>query len=165
MNWLTVGVVLKPQGIRGELKIKPYTDSAETFKAFKRVFLDGVEYKILSARTADGFVFLGLRGVPDRNAAELFRGKDVVIPRAEAPVPPEGSYYIADLIGSEICFEDGEVYGTLKDVTQAATDIYTVHCEEKEILFPAADGVILEVDVEKKRITVSKRRFFEVAVL
>ena len=48
MNDLIVGEILKPQGIRGELKVKPFTDTAEDFRAFKRIFLDGAEYKILS---------------------------------------------------------------------------------------------------------------------
>ena len=166
MRELVVGTVLKPQGIRGELKIKPYTDSAETFRAIGRVFLGGEEYKVLSVRTGDGAVYLGLRGVPDRNAAELLRGKDVVIPRDEAPALPEGSYYIADLLGSELVTEEGEALGTLLSVTQAATDIYTLKTEGgKEILFPAAKGVVLNVDVENKKITLSKKRFFEVAVL
>lgn len=165
MNTLLVGTVLKPQGIRGEIKIKPFTDSAETFKEFKRIFLDGEEYKILTVRTADGFVFLGLRGVPDRNAAELLRGRDVTIPREEAPALPEGSYYIADILGSEIVTEEGELLGTLKDVTQAGTDIYTLDMGGTDVLFPAAKGVVLNVDVGAKKITVSKKRYLEVAVL
>lgn len=166
MSELIVGAVLKPQGIRGELKIKPYTDSAETFRRLKRVFLGGEEYKILSVRTGDGFVYLGLRGVPDRNAAELLRGKDVVIPREEAPVLPEGSYYIADLLGSAVVTEEGEPLGILTEVTQAATDIYTINTEQgKQILFPAAKGVVLFVDTENKKIAVEKKRWLEVAVL
>ncbi len=165
MNELTVGVVLKPQGIRGEVKIKPFTDAPETFFQFERVFLGGAEYKVLSARAADGCVFLMLRGVPDRNAAELLRGKEVTIPRDEAPALPEGSYYIADLLGSEIVTEAGEVLGILKDVTQAATDVYTMSADGREILFPAAKGVVVSVDLEEKRITVDKRRWLEVAVL
>ena len=166
MRELVVGTVLKPQGIRGELKIKPYTDSAESFRAIGRVFFGGEEYKVLSVRTGDGAVYLGLRGVPDRNAAELLRGKDVVIPRDEAPALPEGSYYIADILGSELVTEEGEALGTLLSVTQAATDIYTLKTEGgKEILFPVAKGVVLNVDVENKKITLSKKRFFEVAVL
>lgn len=165
MNELIVGTVLKPQGIRGEIKIKPFTDSAETFREFKRIFLEGEEYKILSVRTGDGFVYLGLRGVPDRNAAELLRGKEVTIPRAEAPVLPEGSYYIADILGSEVVTEEGELLGTLKDVTQASADIYTLATEGKDILFPAAKGVVVSVDVEGKKITVDKKRWLEVAVL
>lgn len=164
MKTLIVGTVLKPQGIRGELKIKPYTDSAETFRKFSRVFLDGEEYRVLSVRTGDGFVYLGLRGVPDRNAAELLRGKEVTVPRAEAPELPEGSYYIADLLGCEIV-ADGETLGILKDITQAATDVYTMSANGREILFPAAKGVVLEVDVGNRRIVVDRRRYLEVAVL
>ncbi len=166
MKELLIGTVLKPQGIRGEVKILPYTDSPEDFSSFRRVFLDGTEYKVLSARFGDGCVFLNLRGVPDRNAAELLRGKKVTVPRDEAPAPPEGRYYIADLLGCTVSDEEGNVLGTLTDVRQAATDIYTLKGEDgKEILFPAARGVVLSVDIEGGRITVSRKRFEEVAVL
>lgn len=162
---MIIGEVLKPQGIRGELKIKPFTDSAEDFRGLKRVFLDGEEFKVLSVRAGDGAVFLGLRGVPDRNAAELLRGREVAIPREEAPEPEEGRYYIADLLGAEIVTEEGTALGTLVAIRQAATDIYTLLQDGKEILFPAADGVITDVDVENKRVTVSEKRFKEVAVI
>lgn len=162
---LTVGIVLKPQGIRGELKIKPYTDSSSDFKSFGRILIDGTEYRVLSVRISPDAVYLGLRGVPDRNAAELLRGKEVCVLRADAPSLPEGRYYIADLIGCEIFTETGEELGTLTEIRQGATDIYTLKQGEKEILFPAADGVVLEVDAEGGRITVSKARFLEVAVL
>lgn len=162
---LTVGVVLKPQGIRGELKVKPYTDTAEDFAAFRRVFLDGEEYKVLSVRTGGGAVFLGLRGVADRNAAELLRGKEVVIPRSEAPEPEEGRYYVADLLGCDIVTEGGKVLGKLKDVRQASTDVYTLFDGSRDILFPVADGIVVAVDVENGTITVNEKRFYEVAVL
>ena len=162
---LTIGQILKPQGIRGEVKVMPYTDSAEDFKRFKRVFLDGEEYRVLSVRTGGGMVYLALRGVADRNAAELLRGKELSVPREDAPVPAEGSYYIADLLGCEVISSEGEKLGTLTDVRPAATDIYTILSGEKEILFPAAKGVVVGVDTEKKLITVDAKRFREVAVL
>lgn len=165
MSELIVGSVLKPQGIRGEIKVKPFTDSAETFSCFKSVFLDGEEYKILSVRTGDGFVYLGLKGVADRNAAELLRGGQIVIPREEAPELPAGSYYIADILGSAVMTEKGETLGTLKDVTNAATDVYTLDMGGRDVLFPAAKGVVLQVDTDKKIITVDSKRFYEVAVL
>ena len=165
MSELLVGEVLKPQGIRGEIKVKPFTDSAEDFKEFKRIFLDGEEYKILSVRAGAGEVYLVLRGVPDRNAAELLRGKKITVPREEAPEPEEGRYYIADLLESDVLTEAGEKIGVLIDIRQAATDIYTVQSGEKEILFPAVKGVITRIDVANKQITVDKKRFDEVAVL
>ena len=161
---LIVGEILKPQGIRGELKVRAFTDSAEDFRAFKRVYLDGEEYRVLSVRVGDGAVYLGLRGVPDRNAAELLRGKKIVVRREDAPEPEEGTYYIVDLLGSEIVTETGEKLGELADIRQAATDIYTLIAGGKEILFPAAKGVVLAVDVENKRLTVDEKRFGEVAV-
>ena len=162
---LVIGKIVKPQGIRGEVKVYPYTDSAEVFAQLSRVFIGGTEYKILNARFDGGMAYLSLRGVPDRNAAELLRDKELTIPRDEAPMPEEGSYYIADLLGSEIVTDTGMVLGTLKEIRQAATDIYTLETEKGEVLFPTAKGVVLAVDVENKRITVSEKRFKEVAVL
>ncbi len=162
---LIVGEVLKPQGIRGELKVRPFTDSAEVFRQFRALQIDGEEYKVLSVRVGDGAVYLGLRGVVDRNAAELFRGKKLCVLREDAPEPEEGSYYIVDLLGSEVVTDGGEKLGVLKDIRQGPSDIYTVERGGKEILFPAAKGVIVKVDVENKVITVDGKRFFEVAVL
>ena len=162
---LVIGKIVKPQGIRGEVKVYPYTDDAEVFAEIPRVFIDGEEYKILHARFGDGMAYLSLRGVPDRNAAELLRDKELTIPRDEAPMPEEGSYYIADLLGSEIVTDTGMVLGKLKEIRQAATDIYTLETEHGEVLFPTATGVVLAVDVENKKITVSEKRFKEVAVL
>ncbi len=162
---LIVGEVLKPQGIRGELKIKPFTDDAQVFRAFSRVFVGETEYKVLSVRTGGGAVFLGLKGVADRNAAELLRGQQITVLREDAPVPEEGRYYIADLLGCRLVTQEGEVLGTLTDVRQAATDVYTVEMDGKEVLFPAAEGVVTAVDVEGGVITVDKKRFYEVAVL
>lgn len=69
MERLIIGEVLKPQGIRGELKIKTYTDEPDDVKSFGQVYIEGKPYKILSFRVGgDGFAYLGLRGVPDRNA-------------------------------------------------------------------------------------------------
>ena len=86
MDRLIIGEVLKPQGIRGELKIKTFTDFPEDVKAFGTVYIDNVAYKILSFRVGtDGAAYVGLRGIPDRNAAELFRGKKLEGDREDAP--------------------------------------------------------------------------------
>jgi len=96
---LLIDKIVNPQGILGEVKVLPYTDGAEVFCGLRRVFIDGTEYKILNARVGDGIAYLALRGVPDRNAAELLRDRELTLPREEAPEPDEGSYYIADVLG------------------------------------------------------------------
>lgn len=161
---LTVAVVLKPQGIRGEIKVKPLCDSPEDLKAFKRVLIGGAEYSVLSVRTSDGFAFLGLKGIADRNAAELLRDADVEVFRSDAPALPEGRYYVVDLIGCGVYTEKNAYLGEVTFVTPAKTDIYTLSCNGREVSFAAADGVILSVDTATKKICVDYKRFKEVSV-
>ena len=130
---LLIGTVLKPQGIRGEVKIKYYTDTPEDVKKFGRVFIDGEERRILSFRTDGEAVYLGLYGIADRNAAEPLRGKEVYAARADAPVPAAGTYYIVDLLGCKVFTQTGREIGELVKITPAATDVYTVRQGEKEI--------------------------------
>lgn len=165
MERLIIGEVLKPQGIRGEIKIKTFTDENVTVKSFKRVFIGGEEYKVLSFRCGeDGFAYLGLRGIPDRNAAETLRGKSVEGEREDAPPLAEGTYYIVDLLGCAVEDENGVLLGTLVDVASLSSDIYTVRNGEKEMRFPAVRGVIESVDVAAKKIVVNSAILAEICV-
>ena len=161
---ITVAIVLKPQGIRGEVKVKALTDTAQSLTAFKSVLIDGVVYSVLSVRAQGEFAYLGLKGIADRNGAELLRGKNVEVERADMPSLPEGRYYIGDLIGCVVVNERGDVLGTVEDVTPAKTDIFTLKKDGKTVMFPAADGVISEVDEENRKITVNNKRFKEVSI-
>ena len=162
---ITVAIVLKPQGIRGEIKVKAMTDSAKDLTAFKSVYIDGVDYSVLSVRTQGEFAYLGLKGIADRNAAELLRGKEVEVERTALPELPDGRYYIVDLIGCSVVNERGDVLGTVEDVTPAKTDIFTLRKDDKKtVMFPAADGVILHIDGDNKKITVNAKRFKEVSI-
>lgn len=163
-KYLTVARVLKPQGIRGEIKVKTLTDSAEDLCAFRRVFIGGEEYKILNVRAAGDTAFLMLKGIADRNAAELLRGNDVLALREDAPPLPEDRYYIVDILGCKVVDENGNCLGTICDLTPAKTDVYVVDTGEKQIPFVAAEGVILSVDVQAGVIMVNSSRFKEVAL-
>ena len=165
MDRLIIGEVLKPQGIRGELKIKTFTDYPEDVKAFKTVYIDDTPYKILSFRVGtDGAAYIGLRGIPDRNAAELFRGKKLEGERDDAPELEEGQYYIVDIIGLSCETENGETLGTIVDVQNLASDVYTIEKAGKRILFPAVKGVVRQVDLQNKKLIVDKKIFDEIAV-
>ena len=161
---IVIGEILKPQGIRGELKVKPLLDDIADIKSFKRVFIGGREYKVLSARTGSAAAYLALSGIADRNAAELFRGKEVEALRSDAPPLEEGRYYIVDIVGCAVVTESGERLGEIADVLPAHTDIYVMKRGEKEFMFPAAEGVVLGADIDKKTVTVSGKRIGEVLV-
>ena len=165
MSRLIIAEVLKPQGIRGEIKVKTFTDAPENVKAFKTVYIDGNPYKILSFRVGnDGAAYLGIRGIPDRNAAELLRGKTIEGERDDGPILEEGQYYIVDILGLSCETEEGEALGTVTDISNFSSDIYTIEKAGKKILFPAVKGVIKRVDLENKKLVVDKKIFDEIAV-
>lgn len=165
MDRLIIGNVLKPQGIRGEIKVKAFTDSPKDLKNFKTVYIGDTSYKVLFCRVEGEAAFLSLRGVADRDAAEALRGKNIEAEREDAPELEEGVYYIVDIIGCEVFDDKGEKLGVITDVISAATDIYTLSNGEKEIMFPVVKGVVILADVEHKKLVVDKKRFLEVAAL
>ena len=165
MARLIIAQVLKPQGIRGELKIKTFTDAPENVKAFKTLYLDNTPYKILSFRVGnDGAAYVGLRGIPDRNTAEEMRGKFVEGEREDAPPLKEGQFYIVDVIGLSCETEEGEQLGIVTDISNLSADIYTIEKAGKKILFPAVKSVIKKVDLENKKLIVDKQIFNQIAV-
>lgn len=165
MERLVIAEVLKPQGIRGELKIKTFTDTPEDVKAFGTVYIDEKPYKILSFRVGnDGAAYVGLRGVMDRNAAELFRGKLLRGDREDGPPLEEGQYYIVDIIGLTCETESGEALGVVKDISKLSSDVYTLEKDGKSILFPAVKGVVKKVDLANGKVIVDEAIFREIAV-
>ena len=170
MDYFELGQVLKPQGIRGEVKIRPYTDELERFGALSHVYLKkGGAYEkrsVQSARVYREFAFLKLEGVDDRNAAELLRAQSLYIDRQHAAPLPEGAQYIADLIGLFVVDEAGQSIGTIAEIIQIAggVDVYQVKTQGGELLFPAAPGVILSKDVRAGQVVVSAQRLSEVCI-
>lgn len=160
---LKIGVVVKPQGIKGELKVMPLTDDAQRFKKLKEVVIDGVCYRVTGAKIGADAVFLALDNVTDRNTAELFRGKSLCVHRKDAIVPKENSYFIVDIIGCKIVTDTGEEVGVVTDVTSAKTDIFTVDCGGKIMRFPFLKDALVKVETENKLITVKEKRLKEIA--
>lgn len=161
---IIIGEVLKPQGVRGEIKIKPYIDDIADMKRFKTLFLCGKEYKVLACRVDASAAYYALNGIADRDAAELLRGASVEALREEVPAPPEGRYFIVDIIGCKVVDERGVLWGEISDVLPAHTDIFVMKNGGREYMFPAADGVIVATDIGSKTITVQSERLLQVMV-
>lgn len=160
---IVVGKILKPQGIRGEIKILPLTDEIERFKSVKYLIVKGQALPVLSLRIMDNYVYAKLDGIVDRNEAELLRDEYVSVKRVDAVKLDEGRYFIVDLLGCEI-WSEGVKLGILDDVLQnTRTDVYVVK-GDKNLMFPVVDGLIISTDVVARRIEVSKDRLKEVVV-
>ncbi len=163
-EFLKIGVIVKPQGIRGEVKIQPLTDDISRFKGIKTVFIDGEERKVLSVKIAPDAVFLALSGIADRNDAETYRGKYITVDRANAVNLAKGRYFIADIIGCTLKTDIGESVGEISEITSARTDIFTVKCLDGRVLrFPFLKDLSPTVDVQNKTVTVSDKRLKEVS--
>lgn len=153
MDRLTIGYVSKAQGVKGEVKISPLTDSCDRYKNLKKVFIDGKEFAVNNARVLPNGIFMTLEGVDDRNAAELLRNKELQIDRKDAVALPKDRYFIVDVVGCDV-FADGNKLGRLKDVLQyGAADVYVIATPKGDAMIPAIDRVIKTVDIENKKIT------------
>ena len=156
---LRVGVIANTHGIRGEVKVFPTTDEKERFKDLKKVILDtGKEQKVLeiqSVRFFKNLVILKFKGIDNINDIEMYKGKDLLVTREDAVPLEEGEYFIADLLDLDVYSDEDEKIGVLYDVMQTgANDVYVVKTEEgKEILLPAIDECILDIDLEENRMT------------
>lgn len=159
-NYLRVGVITTTHGIKGEVKVFLTSDDKKRFEKLKEVMLDtGKEILTLEIEGVKYFkeqVILKFKGINDINEVEKYRGKDLLVTRENAMELGDEEYFIYDLIDSEVITEDGTKLGILVEIlTTAANDVYVVKTmENKEILLPAIKECILQIDPEKKSITV-----------
>lgn len=159
-NLLQVGAITSTHGIRGEVKVFPTTDDVNRFKKLKEVVLDTgkeqITLQIQGVKFFKQFVILKFKGIDNINDIEKYKGKSLFVTRENAVKLEKDEYFIADILGSTVEDEDGNVLGTLKDVIiTGANDVYVVENEEgKELLFPAIKECVLNVDVEHAKITV-----------
>ncbi len=157
---LKVGVITTTHGVRGEVKVFPTTDEAERFLELDYVLLDtGQELRKLEIQNVKFFknlAILKFKGIDNINDIEMYKGRDLWIPREEGQELEEGEYYVADLIGMNVLLEDGTVFGTLKDVMETgANDVYVIDTKDRgEVLLPAIRECILDVNVEESTMTV-----------
>ena len=164
MNRLCVGKIVRPQGVKGEVKVEPYTDDAARFEQLKTCFIEQSEAAVESVRLDNGSVYIKFSGINDRNAAESLRNSMVYVDRADAVPLEEGRYFIADLIGCGVFSDGGERLGTLEDVLQnGAADVYVVK-GERDFMVPALKRLLTEVDVENRRIVLDSQALSETAV-
>jgi len=159
-----IGLITKPQGIKGELKVNPLTDDITRFSSLKKVIIDGEEYKVLSIKYGAGVVFISIFGVADRNTAETFRGRYICVRREDAVKLPENTYFVADIEGCTLKTDEGRAVGTIVEVTEAKTDIFTVKTVDNRVLrFPFLKDLLCSVDIPNKTVTVKEKRLQEVS--
>ncbi len=156
----SVGKIVKPQGIKGEVKAEIITSFPEHFFELDELFIDVngklQAYSVESVRISDRFVFIKFSDVHTRNDAERLRNKSLLIPENELLALGEDEFYIHNLIGMEAVDEDGLLLGQISDVVQNESgDIYILkNSDNNEILIPAVKDFIREINQDEKRIVI-----------
>ena len=159
-QFLQVGVLSSTHGVRGEVKVFPTTDDMARFKKLKQVILDtGREHKLLeieSVKFFKQFAILKFKGIDNINDIEKYKGKSLLVDRKNAVKLQKDEYFIADMVGLEVFTEDGELFGTMKDVLETgANDVYIIDSPQHgEVLIPAIKQCILDVDIENNKMTI-----------
>ncbi len=153
-----VGVFGAPHGVRGEIRIKSYTQDPLALADYDGLHGEaGATFKILSARPVkDDLLVARVKGVDSREAAQALTHAKLFIARENLPPPEEDEFYCRDLIGLRAETAEGEVLGTIVAVPNyGAGDILEVAPPAGEtLLFPFTRAVVPEVDLKAGRVIV-----------
>ena len=159
-EFLEIGQIVNTFGIKGMVKIKPFTDDINRFDDLEKIYIEKnktkKEYKIEEVKYHKGMVLMKLKGVNTPEEAELLRNYYLKVKREDEPELEEGTYYIVDLIGLDVYSDEDELLGKVDYIyNTGSSDIYVVKNDEgKEILLPAIKDVLKQVDLENKKIIV-----------
>ena len=159
-EYFEIGQIVNTFGIKGFVKINPFTDDLERFEELKSVFVvknkELIEIQIEEVKYHKHLVLVKFKGIEDINMAEKYKGCYIKIKRENARKLPEDTYFIADLIGIKVYDEDGNLLGKVDDIyNNKSTDIYVIKDDlGKQILLPSTKEVIKQIDVDEERMVV-----------
>lgn len=159
-EYFEIGQIVNTSGLKGEIKIKPFTDDIKKFNNLKTIYVsiekELKEFEIEHVRFSKNMVFLKLKGIDTIEEAENYRNLYLKIKRDKDEKLEEGVYYVVDLIGCTVYTDDNQMLGKVDDVfSTGSNDVYVVKDElGKQVLLPAIKDVIKNVDIANKTITV-----------
>ena len=145
-EFLDCGQIVNTHGIHGEVRIVPWADSPEFLRGFSTLYTDGTPIRVTSSRVHKGSVIAKLDGVDTVEQAMLLKGRTVQIRRTDAKLP-EGSFFLADIIGLDVVDESGQKLGVLREVLSPSIQQVYVVDGEREIMIPAVPEFILETNI------------------
>ena len=159
-KYFEVGQIVNTFGVKGFVKVNPFTDDAERFEELKTVYIckkDGMQKgEIQEVKYHKNMVLLKIKGIDDMNEAEKVKGLYLKIDRKDAKKLPKDTYFIADLIGLDVYSDENKYLGKVEDIfSTGANDVYVVKNDEgKQILLPSIPEVLKTIDLENEKIIV-----------
>ena len=153
---VVVGIVLGAHGLNGELRVRVLSDVSHRFDPGQALYIQGHPHNVASSsRSGSSLVILKLDGIDEPASVRELLGQEVTSRAESSPPLPEGEYFHYQLIGLKVRTESGEPLGEISEIiVTGSNDVYVVSGTDGEILLPALNQVIREVDLEKGLMTV-----------
>lgn len=156
--FLVIGQLLKPHGVRGEMRVRVYTELPERFTWLETVYVGRENPRaetVDTVRFHKDLVLLKLVGYDDRDAVQSLHGELLQVPESEAIPLEEGEYFLYQLEGLAVYSDEGESLGTLTRVIETgANNVFLVKGVAGELLLPDIEDVVLDIDFDQQRMTV-----------
>ena len=159
-EFFEIGQIVNTFGIKGMVKVKPFTDNINKFDELKQIYIQNKEgkkeYQIEEVKYHKQMVLIKFKGINNPEDADLLRGSYLIINRKDQKPLEEGTYYIVDLLGLDVYTDKNVLLGKLEDIyNTGSNDIYVVKDElGKQVLLPAISEVIRNIDIENGKIIV-----------
>ncbi len=157
---LEIGQIVNTFGIKGMIKVKPFTDDIKRFDDLEKVYVEKnntkIEYEIEEVKYHKDMVLVKFKSINTVEQAEKLRNSYLKVSRDSVEDLEEDRYYIVDLIGIDVYTDENILLGKLEDIfNTGSNDIYVVKNElGKQILLPAISDVIKQIDMENKKMIV-----------
>ena len=163
MSLIEVAKIVKPQGIRGEVKAQISTNVNAVFNGLDEAYVEGKKFEISSISLRQGFLYVKFEGIDDRNMAESLRGKRIMLDKDLIKnALEEDELLVDDLIGMVLYDKEGNLVGQIVDVENyGATFNFIIDCNGRTVQTPFVDGVF---DRDGDTLVVNKDKFDEVSV-
>ncbi len=153
-EFFNVGQIVNTHGIKGEVKVLCLTDNKENFNRYEKVLIGDEYYNILGVKFQKDRVILKLEGIDDIDTAETFKQKYIKVSRDTEPELDEDTFYVVDLIGCSVFDTDDRELGKIYDVIETKNnDVYWIK-EPKELLIPVLEDIVLDVDIDNKKVII-----------
>ena len=159
-EYFEIGQIVNTFGIKGFVKVKPFTDDLERFEELESIYIvknkELKEFNIEQIKYHKNLVLIKFKGIDDINMAEKYKNCYIKIKRENTRKLPQNTYFIADLIGIKVYDENGNFLGRVDDIyNNKIHDIYVIKDDlGKQILLPSIKEVIKQVDIDNDKIVV-----------
>jgi 16S rRNA processing protein RimM len=159
-GFVLIGKIVGIHGIKGTSKLRSYAESLSVFSPgnsilFRDLLGRETSYEINWVKPHTGIPLISFKGITNRDQAKALIGGELFIPQSKLPELDEDTYYWVDLIGIEVYTTTEEFLGRIESILETGSnDVYVVKKHETEVLIPALESVVLDIDLEHNRMQV-----------